>query len=64
MAKTDIKPKQASIFSLLKPYRGLVSMLILFALFSNSVTLWLPKIINHGIDAYIHSLITHTHFDV
>ncbi|MDB5007186.1 MAG: putative transporter ATP-binding protein [Mucilaginibacter sp.] len=64
MAKTDIKPKQASIFSLLKPYRGLVSMLILFALFSNSVTLWLPKIINHGIDAYIHSLITRTHFDV
>ncbi|MDB5018323.1 MAG: putative transporter ATP-binding protein [Mucilaginibacter sp.] len=64
MAKTDIKTKQASIFSLLKPYRGLVSMLILFALFSNSFTLWLPKIINHGIDAYIHSLITHTHFDV
>ncbi|MDF2432972.1 MAG: ATP-binding cassette, subfamily bacterial [Mucilaginibacter sp.] len=58
------KPKQASIFSLLKPYTGLVSMLIVFALFSNSVTLWLPKIINHGIDAYIHSFITRTHFNV
>jgi len=64
MDKADNKPKQPGIFSLLKPYRGLVSLLILFALFSNSVTLWLPKIISHGIDAYIHSYLTHTHFNV
>ena len=64
MKKTDDKPKQPGIFSLLKPYRGLVFLLILFALFSNSVTLWLPKIISHGIDAYIRSYLTHTHFNV
>jgi len=48
------QPKQPGIFSLLKPYSGLVAMLILFALFSNSASLWLPKIIGHGIDDYIH----------
>ena len=37
MDKADSKPKQPGIFSLLKPYRGLVFLLILFALFSNSV---------------------------
>src|ERR1700735_4330545 len=64
MDKADNKPKQPGIFSLLKPYRGLVSMLILFALFSNSVTLWLPKIISHGINDYIHSIFTHTKFNI
>jgi len=62
--KTDEKPKQPGIFSLLKPYQGLVFMLILFALFSNSVTLWLPKIISHGIDDYIRSVMTRSHFDI
>ncbi|ASU34189.1 ABC transporter ATP-binding protein [Mucilaginibacter xinganensis] len=57
------KPKQPGIFSLLKPYSGLVFLLILFALFSNSVNLWLPKIIAHGIDDYIHSMMRRVHFD-
>jgi ATP-binding cassette subfamily B protein len=61
--KPDNKPKQPGIFSLLKPYSGLVFLLILFALFSNSVNLWLPKIISHGIDDYIHSLIGLRNFD-
>ena len=61
---TDDKPKPPGIFSLLKPYSGLVTLLILFALFSNSVNLWLPKIISHGIDGYFHSYATRTHFDV
>jgi ATP-binding cassette subfamily B protein len=60
----DSKPKPPGIFSLLKPYSGLVTLLILFALFSNSVNLWLPKIISHGIDGYIHSLPTRRHFDI
>jgi len=60
----DDKPKKPGIFSLLKPYSGLVTMLILFALFSNSVTLWLPKIISHGINGYIHSIFTHTKFNI
>ncbi|MGH7237347.1 MAG: ABC transporter ATP-binding protein, partial [Candidatus Saccharimonadales bacterium] len=64
MKPTDNKPKPPGIFSLLKPYTGLVSLLILFALFTNSVNLWLPKIIQHGIDGYIHSLFTHVHVNL
>src|ERR1700743_1282376 len=61
------KPKdnKPGIFSLLKPYRELVTLLILFALFSNSISLWLPKIISHGIDDYIKAYIAHLgkHFE-
>ena len=46
------QPTQPGIMSLLKPYRGLVVLLILFALLSNGINLWLPKIIANGIDAY------------
>jgi ATP-binding cassette subfamily B protein len=64
----DKKPgnqaKEPGIFSLLKPYSALVFFLILFALFSNSVNLWLPKIISHGINDYIHSFLTHTKFNI
>jgi ATP-binding cassette subfamily B protein len=56
--KIDQK-KPPGIFSLLKPYGGMVALLILFALFSNGINLFLPKIIANGIDAY-----THKHFDV
>jgi ATP-binding cassette subfamily B protein len=54
--KQDRKP---GIFSLLKPYQGLLILLILFALISNSISLWLPKIISHGIDDYIKSYLLH-----
>ncbi|HAL81983.1 MAG TPA: ABC transporter ATP-binding protein [Mucilaginibacter sp.] len=64
MKQAGNKPKQPGIFSLLKPYTGLVTLLILFALFSNSANLWLPKIISHGIDDYIHSRLGHTKFNV
>lgn len=64
MEKPDIKPKQPGIFSILKPYSGLVAFLILFAIFSNSVNLWLPKIISHGINDYIHSYFTHTKYNI
>lgn len=47
------KAKQGhSIFSLLKPYSGLIMLLILFALLSNGLNLWIPKLIGSGIDAY------------
>ena len=59
--QTDKKPR---ISSLLKPYRGLLFILVLFALFSNSITLWMPKIIGHGIDDYGRSVFMHTHFDL
>src|SRR3954471_9108665 len=53
------QPKSPGIFSLLKPYRALITLLIIFALFSNGINLLLPKIIASGIDAY-----THKHFDL
>lgn len=46
------KKRAPGVFSLLRPYSGLVTLLILFALFSNGLNLWLPKLIGHGIDAY------------
>jgi ATP-binding cassette subfamily B protein len=46
------KPKGPGVFSLLKPYRGMIVLLILFALLSNGINLVLPKIIANGIDAY------------
>ena len=48
--KTNKKPP--GVFSLLKPYMGLVTLLLLFALLSNGMNLWLPKIIAGGIDDY------------
>src|ERR1700754_2169445 len=56
--------KKPGIFSLLKPYNGLLFLLILFALFSNGVNLWLPKIISHGIDDYGRSYFARTKFDI
>jgi len=65
LENTKQKDKKPGIFSLLKPYSGLVALLIIFAILSNSVSLWLPKIISHGIDSYIQACIQHmgAHFD-
>jgi len=46
------KRSKPSLFSLLKPYRGMVSFLVIFALLSNGVNLVLPKIISRAIDAF------------
>lgn len=46
------KKQPPGLFSLLKPYGKLVFLLVLFALFSNGLNLWLPKIIGNGIDAF------------
>lgn len=51
MKKTK-EAKKPGIFSLLGNYKGLVFMLILFALLSNGINLLLPKIIASGIDSY------------
>jgi len=45
-------PKQPGIFSLLAPYKGLIILLLLFALLSNGINLWLPKLVADGIDDY------------
>src|SRR5680860_146942 len=50
--KGKVKKDKANIFELLKPYRRMVFLLILFALLGNGANLIIPKIIAHGIDAY------------
>ena len=40
------------IFSLLKPYAGIVILLIIMALLGSGINLLIPKIIAHGIDAF------------
>ena len=50
--KNPDKAAKPSVFSLLKPYRVMVSFLVVFALLSNAVNLLLPKIISRAIDAF------------
>lgn len=45
------KPK-ANLITLLKPYRGLIALLVLLSILPNALTLTLPAIIAHAIDAY------------
>jgi len=49
---TGKKESKPNVFSLLKPYRGMVAFLVVFALLSNGVNLLLPKIISKAIDAF------------
>lgn len=51
-------PKPPSIFSLLGPYRGLMSVLVLLAIGSNGFNLLLPKIIAWSVDDLVAG-----HFD-
>jgi ATP-binding cassette subfamily B protein len=44
--------KKPGIFGLLKPYKKLITLLVLFALISNGVNLLLPALISHGIDSF------------
>jgi ATP-binding cassette, subfamily B, bacterial len=46
------EPKKPGIMQLLKPYKGMLLLLLLFTLFSNAINLWLPKIISKSIDAF------------
>jgi ATP-binding cassette subfamily B protein len=51
------KEHKESIFSLLKPYRKMVVLLIFFALLGNTFNLFIPKIISSAIDSYsAHSI--------
>ena len=46
------KPAKANIFKVLKPYSGMISALLFFALLSNGLNLVIPKIIQFGIDDF------------
>lgn len=52
-AKAQLKGQDNdNMVALLKPYKAMVGLLIVFALISNGINLVLPKIIAHGIDSY------------
>ena len=44
--------KKPNLFGLLKPYSGMVSLLVLFTLLANGLNLAVPKIISHAIDNF------------
>jgi ATP-binding cassette subfamily B protein len=44
--------KKPGLLSLLKPYKNLILLLLVFTLISNAISLLLPKIISKSIDAY------------
>src|SRR4051812_15346393 len=47
------KPKGPSLFALLKNYKSMVLWLILLGILANILTLYLPRLSAHAIDAYI-----------
>lgn len=53
------KIHKPSIFNLLKPYSGIVILLIIMALLGSAVNMLIPKIIAQGIDAF-----SSNHFDM
>lgn len=54
------KPKGPGLFSILKPYRGMVFLLVFLTISSAFIGLLIPRIIAHGIDAFItHSFDIH-----
>jgi ATP-binding cassette, subfamily B, bacterial len=48
----DKKNSKPGIFSLLKPYSGIVVLLIIMALLGSGINMLIPKIIAHGIDSF------------
>lgn len=53
VSKTERKrPPSAGLLLLLKPYRFLVSMLVVLTIVGNGLNLVVPKLISHAIDAY------------
>jgi ATP-binding cassette subfamily B protein len=47
------KPKGPGLFSVLKPYRRMIFLLVLLSLISNSISLTIPKIAGRTIDAFV-----------
>ncbi len=48
------KKSQAKLFALLKPYRMMIFILVVFTLVGNGTNLVIPKLIARGIDSYSH----------
>ncbi|NCS99507.1 ABC transporter ATP-binding protein [Candidatus Parcubacteria bacterium] len=58
--KNRNKPKKPNLFTILKPYKKLIVPLVILALLSNGLTLWLPRLISHGIDGFFRNGSIHT----
>ena len=52
MPDANKKTSKPGIFSLLKPYSGMVTILIIMALLGSGINMFIPKIIAHGIDSF------------
>ena len=48
----DSKTQKSGLFSLLRPYSGIVAILIIMALLGSAINMVIPKIIAGGIDAF------------
>src|SRR5262245_24154629 len=46
------RPQGPSLFALLKPYKGLVTVLVVMTILGNSLNLLVPRIISRAIDTY------------
>jgi len=54
MNKTKFqKSNKPNLFGLLKPYWKLIVLLVVLALGSNGLTLWLPRLLSQGIDGFL-----------
>lgn len=51
--EAQVTKNKASIFGLLKPYWAQITVLIIFTLVANELSLQFPKIISRGIDAFV-----------
>ncbi|MRG48790.1 ATP-binding cassette domain-containing protein [Chitinophaga sp. SYP-B3965] len=49
--KDHARSKPPGLMGLVKPYKGLIILLVVLAILSNGLNLIIPKIISHGIDA-------------
>jgi len=61
MEKSKRPPKGPGLSSLLKPYRGLITLLAFLALLGNGLNLVIPKIIAAAIDAFVDSKLDRQH---
>jgi ATP-binding cassette subfamily B protein len=56
LSAPDNKKVKPNIFKILKPYSGMISALLIFALLSNGLNLIIPKLIEVGIDDFSNGI--------
>ncbi|MES2213446.1 MAG: ABC transporter ATP-binding protein [Patescibacteria group bacterium] len=59
--KEAVIPVAGSLWGLLRPYAGFITLLVLFTISANALMLVIPKIISRAIDTFVRSgLLSHT----